>query len=59
VFGFLGLFIGPVIMAVTITLLAMLRDEARTWIEGSPVESAPSETAPEGESSQQPIESST
>jgi len=29
VFGFLGLFIGPVILAVTITLLGMLRDEAR------------------------------
>jgi len=31
VFGFLGLFIGPVILAVTITLLGMLRDESRTW----------------------------
>jgi predicted PurR-regulated permease PerM len=30
VFGFLGLFIGPVILAVTITLLGMLRDETRT-----------------------------
>ena len=30
-FGFLGLFIGPVIMAVTISLLGMLRDEARVW----------------------------
>ena len=30
-FGFLGLFIGPVIMAVTISLLGMLRDEARAW----------------------------
>jgi predicted PurR-regulated permease PerM len=29
VFGFLGLFIGPVILAVTITLLGMLRDEGR------------------------------
>jgi len=28
-FGFLGLFIGPVILAVTITLLGMLRDEGR------------------------------
>jgi len=28
-FGFLGLFIGPVILAVTITLLRMLRDEGR------------------------------
>jgi predicted PurR-regulated permease PerM len=31
VFGFLGLFIGPVILAVTITLLGMLRDETRYW----------------------------
>ena len=30
-FGFLGLFIGPVIMAVTISLLSMLRDEVRVW----------------------------
>jgi predicted PurR-regulated permease PerM len=32
VFGFLGLFVGPVILAVTITLLGMLRDEARMWL---------------------------
>jgi predicted PurR-regulated permease PerM len=31
VFGFLGLVIGPVIVAVTFTLLAMLRDEGRVW----------------------------
>jgi len=31
VFAFLGLFIGPVILAVTITLLSMLRDESRSW----------------------------
>jgi predicted PurR-regulated permease PerM len=31
VFGFLGLFIGPVILAVTITLLGMLRDVGRAW----------------------------
>jgi predicted PurR-regulated permease PerM len=31
VFGFLGLFIGPVILAVTMTLLNLLRDEARQW----------------------------
>jgi predicted PurR-regulated permease PerM len=29
VFGFLGLFVGPVILAVTITLMGMLRDEGR------------------------------
>ncbi|MEN3333712.1 MAG: hypothetical protein V7641_3077 [Blastocatellia bacterium] len=34
VFGFLGLFVGPVIVAVTATLLAMLREEARTWMQG-------------------------
>jgi predicted PurR-regulated permease PerM len=31
VFGFLGLFVGPVILAITITLLGLLRDEARSW----------------------------
>lgn len=31
VFGFLGLIIGPVILAVTMTLLALLRDEGRAW----------------------------
>lgn len=31
VFGFLGLFIGPVILAVTMTLLGLLRDEVRSW----------------------------
>jgi predicted PurR-regulated permease PerM len=32
VFGFLGLIIGPVIVAVTATLLRMLRDEGREWV---------------------------
>ena len=31
VFGFLGLFIGPVILAVTITILGLLRDEAKSF----------------------------
>lgn len=30
-FGFLGLFIGPVILAITTTLLSLLRDEAKQW----------------------------
>jgi len=30
-FGVLGLVIGPLILAITITLLTMLRDEARNW----------------------------
>lgn len=30
-FGFLGLFVGPVILAITITVLGMLRDEGRMW----------------------------
>jgi predicted PurR-regulated permease PerM len=33
VFGFLGLFIGPVIVAITTTLLSMLREEGRTWMQ--------------------------
>jgi predicted PurR-regulated permease PerM len=32
VFGFLGLIIGPVIVAVTATLLGLLRDESRAWV---------------------------
>lgn len=32
VFGFLGLFVGPVILAFTITLLGILRDESRAWL---------------------------
>jgi len=31
VFGFLGLFIGPVILALTVTTLGMLREESRRW----------------------------
>ncbi|MEK6302060.1 MAG: AI-2E family transporter [Acidobacteriota bacterium] len=31
VFGFLGLFIGPVILALTMTTLGMVREEARAW----------------------------
>jgi predicted PurR-regulated permease PerM len=31
VFGFLGLIVGPVIVAVTTTLLGLLRDEGRAW----------------------------
>ncbi len=31
VFGFLGLVIGPVILAVTTTLIGMLKDESRGW----------------------------
>jgi predicted PurR-regulated permease PerM len=31
VFGFLGLIVGPVILAVTLTLFRMLRDEGRSW----------------------------
>jgi predicted PurR-regulated permease PerM len=34
VFGFLGLFVGPVVLAFTITLLGILRDEGRTWMSG-------------------------
>ena len=30
-FGFLGLIIGPVILAITMTLLSLLRDEGRAW----------------------------
>ena len=36
VFGFLGLFIGPVILALTMTTLAMLREESRAWYAPSP-----------------------
>jgi predicted PurR-regulated permease PerM len=45
VFGFLGLIIGPVILAITSTLLGLLRDEGRGWRayweDGSPTTPAP------------------
>ena len=31
VFGFLGLFVGPVIIAITSTVLSLLREETRSW----------------------------
>lgn len=31
VFGFIGLFAGPVILAVTMTVLSLLREESRSW----------------------------
>ena len=43
VFGFLGLVIGPVIVAVTSTLLSMLRDEGRTWAASLKEEAAEKE----------------
>jgi predicted PurR-regulated permease PerM len=36
VFGFLGLFIGPVILALTTTSLSMLREESRAWNNPAP-----------------------
>ncbi|MGA9767805.1 MAG: AI-2E family transporter [Blastocatellia bacterium] len=49
VFGFLGLVVGPVIVAVTITLLAMLRDEGRTWAASWQEEPADAALAQPGE----------
>lgn len=40
-FGFLGLFVGPVILAITVTLMSMLRDESRNWSGSWREESAP------------------
>ena len=59
VFGFLGLFVGPVILAVTTTLLGLLRDEARSWTSAWRDDSAP--VAPQGrelicDSSPKPLE---
>jgi predicted PurR-regulated permease PerM len=31
VFGFIGLFAGPVILAITMTVLSLLREETRSW----------------------------
>lgn len=31
VFGFIGLFAGPVILAITMTVLSLLREESRSW----------------------------
>jgi predicted PurR-regulated permease PerM len=41
VFGFLGLFIGPVILALTTTSLAMLREESRAWNNPAPDDPTP------------------
>jgi predicted PurR-regulated permease PerM len=30
-FGIIGLFIGPIVLAVTMTLFSMLREEGRVW----------------------------
>jgi predicted PurR-regulated permease PerM len=50
VFGFLGLFIGPVILALTVTTLGMLREESRRWNAPSqnppPEETQPSDKIP-------------
>ena len=57
VFGFLGLFVGPVILAVTSTLLSLLRDEGRTWQETwleSPEANEPGLTAPANEPAKLP-----
>jgi len=45
VFGFLGLFVGPVILAITITLLGILRDEGRVWAASLREESDGAEAA--------------
>lgn len=50
VFGFLGLFIGPVILAVTTTLLSLLRDEAKQWQEMWREEEEPEQIPPPPES---------
>lgn len=33
VFGFIGLFAGPVIVAITMTVLSLLREESRSWFQ--------------------------
>jgi predicted PurR-regulated permease PerM len=50
-FGFLGLFVGPVILAVTISVLGMLREEGRIWKSSWEFEAAPAEGPKELETS--------
>ncbi|MCI0489829.1 MAG: AI-2E family transporter [Blastocatellia bacterium] len=45
-FGILGLFVGPVILAITMTLLGMLREESRWWLAPASDESLPAQTSP-------------
>jgi predicted PurR-regulated permease PerM len=60
-FGFLGLFVGPVILAVTITVLGMLRDEGRVWratweVEAEPVAGSPAPQLPPPDKESVPVE---
>jgi predicted PurR-regulated permease PerM len=60
-FGFLGLFVGPVILAVTITVLGMLRDEGRVWratweVEAEPVADSPAPQLPPPDKESVPVE---
>lgn len=46
VFGFLGLILGPVILAVTKTVLSMLREESRKWTRSWREDETSAEPAP-------------
>jgi predicted PurR-regulated permease PerM len=46
VFGFLGLFVGPVIVAITITVLSLLREESRSWFVADDATVADENAAP-------------
>lgn len=48
VFGFLGLIIGPVIVAITMTLLGLLREEGRGWMQVPQPEIVTPEPGPAG-----------
>lgn len=46
VFGFLGLFVGPVILAVTMTVLSLLREESRSWFVADDADRAAESPSP-------------
>jgi predicted PurR-regulated permease PerM len=52
VFGFIGLILGPVIVAVTQTVLGMLREESREWTQSWSEDESSAEPAPSGASAE-------
>jgi predicted PurR-regulated permease PerM len=45
-FGIIGLFVGPIVLAVTVTLFSMLREEGRAWRLTWDTEESPQSVAP-------------
>jgi predicted PurR-regulated permease PerM len=45
-FGIIGLFVGPIVLAVTITLLNLIRDELKAWQANVPEVKPPATESP-------------